>query len=40
VVKQQDPQKQKKQEVQRDPKVKETAPAKSDKNNYDFNSKP
>jgi hypothetical protein len=40
VVKQQEPQKQKKQEVQRDPKVKETAPAKSDKNNYDFNSKP
>jgi hypothetical protein len=33
--------KQQKQEVQREKtKVKETEPAKSDKNNYDFNSKP
>jgi hypothetical protein len=32
--------KQETQEVQRETKVKETEPVKSDKNNYDFNSKP
>jgi hypothetical protein len=32
--------KQKAQEEQQVPKVKETKPAESDKNNYNFNSKP